>query len=269
MLGRAASDDQVRLLEPAGQRVQVREAGADAADLALVLVQVVQPVVGGVQQRLQRREAALDALLADREELLLRPVDGLADVRRVVVADGGDPAGRADQVAQDRLALDDAAVVDGVDRGGRQVDEAGQVGRAADLLQRRRCRSSDLRDGDDVHRLAPLVQLQDGPVDGAMCLAVEVLRPQEVRDLDDRVTVDQQGAQHRLLGLDGLRRQAVDGQRRSPGGWTGRNGLHDPACHTTACTDNLRPPTSGALCDSVDGPALAVSQPPVRSTGAD
>ena len=37
-------------------------------------------------------------------------------------------------------------------------------------------------------------------------LAVEILRAQEVGDLDDRVAVDEQGAKNRLLGFDGLRR---------------------------------------------------------------
>ena len=64
-----------------------------------------------------------------------RSIDSL-DVRRVVVADARRSAGGADQVAQYRLALDDAAVVDGVDGGGRQVDQARQVGRAADLFER-------------------------------------------------------------------------------------------------------------------------------------
>ena len=45
----------------------------------------------------------------------------------------------------------------------------------------------------------------------AVCLAVEVLRAQEVGHLDHRVAVDQQGAEDRLLGLDGLRWKAVDG----------------------------------------------------------
>ena len=45
----------------------------------------------------------------------------------------------------------------------------------------------------------------------AVGLAVEVLRAQEVRDLDHRVTVDQQRTDDRLLGIDGLRRKAVDG----------------------------------------------------------
>ena len=171
-------EDEVRLLKARGQRVEVGEAGADAADLALVLVQVVEPVVGRVEQRLERREAGLDALLADREQLLLRPVDDLADVRRPPVADPAILPGRADEVPQDALALDDAAVVDGVDRGRREVDEARQVGRAPDLVERALA-LEDLRDRDDVDRLAPLVELEDGPVDRPVVPAVEVLGSQE------------------------------------------------------------------------------------------
>ena len=114
-------DDQVALLEAGRQRVEVGEAGPDAADLAAVGVQVVEPVVGVVEQRLERAEAGVDALLADREQLRLGAVDRLLDLGRVLVADAGDPAGRADQVAQDRLALDDPRVLGGVDGGRRLV----------------------------------------------------------------------------------------------------------------------------------------------------
>lgn len=86
--GRAGGeDDQVRLLKSRGHRVQGREPGADAADLALVLVEVVEPVIRRVEQRPQRREARRDALLTDGEELLLRLVDADLDVLRFVVAD--------------------------------------------------------------------------------------------------------------------------------------------------------------------------------------
>ena len=43
-------DHEVALLEPGGQRVEVAEAGADAADLAAVRVEVVEPVVRVVEQ---------------------------------------------------------------------------------------------------------------------------------------------------------------------------------------------------------------------------
>ena len=57
-----------------------------------------------------------------------RSIDFL-DVRAVLVADGGDLAGGPDQAPQDGLALDDAAVLGDVDRGGRVVAEGGEVAR--------------------------------------------------------------------------------------------------------------------------------------------
>ena len=44
----------------------------------------------------------------------------------------------------------------------------------------------------------------------AVRLPVEVLRAQELRDLDDRLAVDQDRAENRLLGLQTVRRQTVD-----------------------------------------------------------
>ena len=81
------------------------------------------------------QKPVVDPLLADREQLRLGAVDRLLDLGRILVADPGDPAGRADQVAQDRLALDDPGVLGGVDGGRRLVREARQVRPAADRLE--------------------------------------------------------------------------------------------------------------------------------------
>ena len=67
-----------------------------------------------------------------------------------------------------------------------------------------------LGDGHDVDRLAALEQVEHRRVDRAVGLPVEVLRAQELGDLDDRVPVDQDRAEHGLLGLEALRRQSVD-----------------------------------------------------------
>ena len=127
--GPGGQDDEVARLEAGGQLVQVREARRDADDLAAVGVEVVQPVVGVVEERPQRAEAVVRPALADREQLGLRPVDRLLDVRAVLVADGGDLAGGRDEAAQDGLALDDAGVLGDVDGGGGVVAEAGRGSR--------------------------------------------------------------------------------------------------------------------------------------------
>ena len=58
--------------------------------------------------------------------------------------------------------------------------------------------------------LAPLEQVEHDRVDPAVGLPVEVLGLEEVGDLDDRVPVDEDRPEDGLLGLDGLRRQAID-----------------------------------------------------------
>ena len=58
--GPGRDDDEVALLEAGRQRVEVGEAGPDAADLAAVGVQVVEPVVGLVEERLELAEADVD-----------------------------------------------------------------------------------------------------------------------------------------------------------------------------------------------------------------
>ena len=128
-------DDEVALLEAGRQRVQVREAGAHPADLAAMGVQVVEPVVGIVEERLERAEPGIDTLLADREELRLSAVDRLLDLRGVLVPDTGDAARRPDQIAQDCLPLDDSCVLRNVDRGGGLVRQARQVRAATDRLK--------------------------------------------------------------------------------------------------------------------------------------
>ncbi len=103
-----------------------------------------------------------------------------------------------------------------VDGGGRVVAEGGEVAGAADRLELA-VALERLRDRDDVDRLAVLEELQHRGVDAAVGLAVEVLRVEEVRDLDDRVAVDEDGAEHGLLGVEVLGRQSVDHGWRVPG----------------------------------------------------
>ena len=121
----------------------------------------------------------------------------------------GDAARRADQAAQDRLALDDPGVLGGMDRGGRLVGQAREVGPAADRLELFLALER-LGHRHDVDGLAPVEQLQDRGVDPGVRLAVEVLRTQELRDLDDGIAIDEDRPEHGLLGFKTLRRKAVD-----------------------------------------------------------
>ena len=58
---------------------------------------------------------------------------------------------------------------------------------------------------------APLEEVEDRAVDRAVVRAVEVVRLEDLRDLGHRVAVDEERAEHRLLGFDRLRGKTVDG----------------------------------------------------------
>ena len=138
----------------------------------------------------------------------------------VLVADAGDLAGGRDQVAEDGLAFDDPGVLRGEDRGGRLVREGRKVRTSADLLQVAATLEC-LRDRDDVDRLTTLPELHHRGVDAAVGLPVEVLRVNNVGDLDDRIAIDEERAEDRLLGFDALGWKAVEGHADSEVG--GRN----------------------------------------------
>ena len=104
--------------KPGRQRIELREAGPDADDLAPMLVQVLEPVVGLVEQRLERAEPGATRLwLISNRSASARSIASW--ISAVLVADRRDLAGGTDQVAQHRLALDDPPVLLDVDRGRR------------------------------------------------------------------------------------------------------------------------------------------------------
>ena len=53
-----------------------------------------------MEEALERRESGIHPLLADREQLRLGAIDRLLDLRRVLIADAGDPPGGTDEIAR-------------------------------------------------------------------------------------------------------------------------------------------------------------------------
>ena len=112
----------------------------------------------------------------------------------------------ADEGAQHALLADDAGVVGGVGRRrhelGQRVHELATPGALEHAL------ALELgAEGDDVDLLAPVVQREDGAVDEPVRVAVEVVGRERLGDRRDGVGVDEHGAEHRLLGLEVVRRE--------------------------------------------------------------
>ena len=174
-----------------------------------MLMEVLEAVIGLPEQDRQRLESAVRPPLADLEQDRLRAIDGHFGIIRLLVPDRGNLSGGADEVAEHGLALDDASVVLGVNRGRHGVHERGQVRRTADGIEP--ITASELvAQGHEVDRLALAVEGEHGFVDIAVLGSVEVSGLQEVADPENGVRVDQNRAEHALLSLDGLRCQLVD-----------------------------------------------------------
>ena len=179
--------------------------------LAVALVGARRHVDRGGERLREALEArAVAAGLGELVEPALGVLDLLArrEIDRRVERDVDHVLADADQVAAHRQVVDGAAVVRGVDDGGRLGGEAGEI--LADVepadvdvggqegLQRDRRR--DLAGADQVG--GELVDL-------LVQRLVEMPRLEKIRDAVERLVVDQDRAEQRLLGLDVVRRDAI------------------------------------------------------------
>jgi hypothetical protein len=87
-----------------------------------------------------------------------------------------------------------------VDRGWDRIEEGGQIGDAADLVEPLFSREF-VGEGEEVRRLPPVVEVENRLIDQPVRAVVEVVRFDDRGNLDDRIAIDQQTAEDRLLGL--------------------------------------------------------------------
>ncbi len=165
-----------------------------------MLVDVVHPLEVLFQHLTDGQEVPVRPPLRHLEQHCLGAIEGGVGVVGLVIADGGDLARGLDEATQGRAALDDLRVVFDMDGGGHRPDQGGEV-RGSPHLVEVLAALQFLTERDEVAWLPPLVQIEEGRVDPAQLLAVEVFRPEKGRDLHDRVPVDEQGSHHRLLSL--------------------------------------------------------------------
>ena len=209
--GSPGDDDEIARLHAGRHPVEIREAGGDAGDVGRIVavVENLDPVDDAREQR------------ADGDDLLGSPRALLGDVQHFrfclvqhflrtaskrVVGGVRDVAGRCRKLAQDRAVANDLRIVPDV-RGGRHVaDEDAEICEASDVVELLR-RRERLGYGDDVGRLAVGDEAKDMLVDEPVRFAVEVRVGEHVAHLVRGFVIEQQPAQHRLLGLERVRGQ--------------------------------------------------------------
>jgi hypothetical protein len=152
-----------------------------------------------LQRGLDVTQLRVRGLIAQREDALLRAIERERDVRRLAVRVGRDGGRGAEQSTQDRAVAHDARVPFDLDRRGHELGELAEVRRPPDAVELLAPSQLDLH-GQRIDPLAALQQRLHGPVDALVPGEVEVVLPEKVGDLEDRVAVDQEAAEHLLLG---------------------------------------------------------------------
>ena len=120
-----------------------------------------------------------------------------------------------DQVAADREVIDRAAVILGVDDRGRLGGKPRQIlidRQAGDVEVRRQKCLQRHRRGGLAGANEPAGEFENALMDRLE----EMLRLEEIGNAIERLVIDQNGAEQRLLGLDIVRRRAECGFRGEP-----------------------------------------------------
>ena len=171
---------------------------------------------------LQRHEPAAEAVCRRSRRSPARPRRGASSASSSAsYARRQDLVGGEDQAAKRRLLLDDAGVVLDVGRPRHAVDERGDVGGPADLVQLARCAPSSSFSVTRSIGLAALAERHHLVEDDAVRLAEEIVR------LDDLHRVVDRSLRSRIAPSTDRSASRLCGSVRSPVScrpWTGRDG---------------------------------------------
>ncbi len=149
-----------------------------------------------------------DPILRHGEDGAFGVVEDEVGVLVGLVGVGDDLGGGVDQAAQGRLFPDDARVVLDIGRARHAVDEGGEVGGAADLLELAGP-GQFLAQRHEIDGVAPLGELHHPLEDAPVGVAEEGLGRDDGDGGVERLVVEQHGAEHRAFGVEVVRQGAL------------------------------------------------------------
>ncbi len=152
-------------------------------------------------------EGGPDAALGDLEDAMLGGVEELVDIRRRLVGARGDLGRDRGEAAQDGFLAHDPRIVRDIRRGRHDRRQLGDIRGAADHLELA-AGAQRVAQRDRIDRLAAVGEIRHRAEDLAMRLAVEIFGGYGFERKIDRLVIEQDRAQHRLFGLEILRRNA-------------------------------------------------------------
>jgi hypothetical protein len=195
-------------MQAVGQLIEVGEAGRHPDHLAVAVGDRLDLVERRLHDLAQWCVVLRGALVGDRVDLRLRPVDELVDLALPGIPPLGDAGARAHEATEDRLLADDLRVVAGVRCDRHARGQGVEVRRTADPTEL--TTALQLRgDRHRVSRLPPAVEVDDRIEDRLVGGTVEVGAADGLHDVGDRILGKQHRPDDALFGVVVLRRGAV------------------------------------------------------------
>ncbi len=191
-------------MEPRQLPVQVKKSCREAGDHAFALVERIDHLDGALDDVFHRHSIRLQLPRGDIKDQRLRFVQEMVRIHGAVIAVARNRGRRADEVAEDRLLLDNATVVSRIGRRGHETGERGKVAGPANGLKQILAFEL-LGDRDEVDGDRALVEAHNGGEDLAVTVLVERRLLQDLGGLDDGLFLKQHRAHHRLLRIEILR----------------------------------------------------------------
>ena len=186
-------------MQAAGHFIELREPGAKACDLALtLLVKIVDGFEGTGDDLVHAGKATRDALLGNFEKRGFGGVENLKGFFALVGSTGNRGGTDADELAEERLVLNDADVFFDGESTGQAFREGYEPGDTADRFDFLTA-SEFLAEGDDIDDVIAVDELAHPGKDTLMGGEGEVLNVQGGGGFAPGVIVEQDGAEDGAL----------------------------------------------------------------------
>ncbi len=214
--GARGQNDEIGRLEAGSQLVELEEPRVDAGDRLPLLGEVFDPFDAERADLSQGKEAGAQPFLGDVEDRFFGFIEHLVGGTFGPHRRGENLLGRADQLAEDRLFLDDLRVVLDVCGARGAVDQRGEVGDPSARVKRPHALQG-IAERDEVERGPHLRQLFERLEDPSMTLRVKSLVGEELLRLVDLPVVEEnrpQNGSFRLVGVrEGFRKNVLQHDR--------------------------------------------------------
>ena len=208
------------MVQAIGHAVQIGEPGGDAVEDALAVEIIFDGANGAVHQVLGPEHIALGPGFADFQDVPLHLIQQRVHLALVIINPADDVGAGGDHFAQQKLFADNFEVITQIRRAGHGVLQLAEIAQPADLLQQLLV-FQPLLHGDQIHRFARVEHVHELLVDGLVTQVVEGFAALVLEFFDafaDAFVGGKQcAAQHALLRLGRMRRQAVQFQGVRPG----------------------------------------------------